>query len=44
MRTGAYVDDTVNSVKVGGEGAVVILGGEDQFGEALDGVGWVFRE
>ena len=44
MCAGRDVNDSVDGVEVGREGAVMLVGCEDQFCEALDGVGWVFGE
>jgi hypothetical protein len=38
------VDYAVQGVQVGGQGFVVLFWGEDEFGEALDCVWWVFGE
>ena len=37
-------DDAVDGAQPGGEGFVVFCGGEDEFGEALYSVGWIFGE
>lgn len=44
MCAGCDVDDAVEGVEVGGEGAVVLGWGEEELGEALDGVWWVLCE
>lgn len=41
MCTGGDVDDAVEGMEVRGESAVVLLRVKEEFGEALDGVGWV---
>ena len=38
------MDYAVEGVVVGGEGAVVLFWGEEELGEALNGVWWVLRE
>ena len=41
---GCDVDDTVESMEVGRKFVVVQVGGEEEFGDSLDRVGWVFCE
>ena len=44
MCAGRDMHDAVHGMEVGGEGLVVLLREEDEFGEPLDGVGWVYGE
>ena len=44
MCAGRDVHNSVHGVQVGGEGLVVLPREEDELGEPLDGVGWVFGE